>query len=102
MDMLYRTHFPYCIDKTESGYVLLNRKYKPVGFLTNTEVDYSSYPIEFSPASLKEATLKKLSINGETDFPVFLYGNGTLPWSSSENEKAYLEKLSLLAKMKIR
>ena len=37
-------YFPYCIEKQEDGWVMLNRNYKPVGFNTGEFIKYEDYP----------------------------------------------------------
>ena len=54
-------HFPYCILKQENGnYAILNRLYKPLGFISHNWVEYSDYPIEFKFARLTSRTAEKL------------------------------------------
>src|SRR5262249_23726174 len=40
---------PYCLGRQPDGrYVVLNRNYKPFGFLTDDFVDYANYPVAVS------------------------------------------------------
>ena len=102
MSKLFKTHFPYCISQTKNGYALVNRDYKPLGFLTQQWVNYDEFPVEFDFKSIPEATLKKLSWEGSSEFPVYLYNDGCAPWLSKAHEKAYLAKLSLIGNINIR
>lgn len=39
--------YPYCVAFTDSGCVLLNREYKPLGFDTRHYADYYKYPVSY-------------------------------------------------------
>jgi hypothetical protein len=100
MSTLFRTHFPYCIQAVSDGYVLLNRAYKPIGFMTNDWTNYDSYPIQFHSSSFNESVVEKLSWKGDAEFPIFIYSDGCAPWTSEENEDAYLGRLKILGRLK--
>lgn len=100
MSTLYRTHFPYCIQAVHYGYVLLNRDYKPIGFMTNDWLNYNSYPIQFDTKSFKSSVVQNLSWEGNTEFPIFLYSDACSPWSSKANETAYFDRLKILGNIK--
>lgn len=102
---LYCTHFPYVIRQTQGGeIVILNRISKPLGYTKHIE-DFDLDNPKHHPILKKPLTpdiLKKLSIDGSDTFPIFLYHDKCLPWSSREHEKAYLKKLSILGSIGIR
>ena len=96
-------YFPYCIQKEKDGsWVILNRNYKPVGMNTGDFVEYKKHPVSARPRSLTAATLKKLSYKGESESRVYLYNDGTNPLTSKENMDAYLKKLAILMKVKLK
>jgi len=99
----FRTyHLPYCLEKLADGkYVVLNRKYKPIGFYTTKQVDYESYPVAVK-LKLAPKTIQKLSWNGSDDpVKIYLYDDGCIPTDSTKHMTAYLDKIALLAKVKV-
>ena len=55
------TFLPYCLDKQSDGYVVLNRRYKPIGFKTRDKVNYEDYPICVELKGFGSVTAAKLS-----------------------------------------
>lgn len=98
MSELRRTHFPYCLQRLEDGrYVMLNRNYKPIGFLTGEWITYGDYPIGMKIKGLGPKTIAELDCQGGADpTTIFLYNDGSIPTSSKENMQAYLAKLAKL------
>lgn len=96
-------YLPYCIDRQEDGsWVILNREYKPVGFNTNDFINYKDYPISVKLKGVGPAMLKKLSYKGSVEGNrVYLYNDGCVPTHSKENMRIYLERLAILAKLKV-
>jgi len=94
---------PYCIKKLADGrYVVLNRKYKPLGFSTSEKLDYESYPITVKMRGLKAKTAVKLSWKGDDNTDeIFLYNDGCVPTQSAKFMSAYLERLKILLAMKV-
>lgn len=94
---------PYCLEKQKDGsYVVLNRNYKPLGFKTNEHVDYFAYPVRVKMRGMKSQTAAKLSISGDSNTEkIFLYNDATVPIRSKKNMEMYLEKLEVLAKLKL-
>lgn len=94
---------PYCLQKQADGsYVVLNRNYKPLGFMTGEWVDYASYPIKVKMRGLKSQLAAKLSVTGKPDMDqIFLYNDSTVPTRSKKNMDMYLEKIAILAKLKL-
>jgi len=94
---------PYCLQKQPDGrYAVLNRRYKPVGFLTTQHVNYPDYPIL---VRLKGLTAKKaaaLSCKADPNLDeIYLYSGGSVPTRNKANMRAYLGKLEVLAKLSI-
>lgn len=99
-DNAYRLLFPYCLQRQPDGsYVALNRKYKPLGFMTSDWVQYEAQPIGFKFARLQPATIRALSWNGKEEHAaIFLYSDGCAPFRRSKADTlAYLERLEKLA-----
>jgi hypothetical protein len=94
---------PYCLDRQPDGrYVVLNRKYKPVGFLTKDHIEYSDYPICVKFKGLGEITAAKISFNGDSNMDrIYLYNDGCIPTNSSEYMADYLRRLEILAKLAV-
>jgi len=95
--------FPYCLEKQSDGrYVVLNRKYKPIGFKTRDKVKYEDYPICVELKGLGSITATKLSYNGDSSTDIiYLYNDGCVPTASAEHMKNYLRRLEILAKLKV-
>ena len=100
---LFRMYFPYGMEKQPDGsWVLFNRHYKPVGFNTPDHIDYGAYPVSFD-SRLVPSTKAKLSWTGEdTGDRVFFYNDGCYPTASGANMKAYLGKMRLLMKLRLK
>ena len=96
-------HLPYCIQRLEDGrYVVLNRNYKPVGFTTSEHLNYEDFPVAVKFKGLTAKTAAKLSYKGSEELDcIYLYNDGTVPTASAANMTAYLNRLGLLAKLKI-
>lgn len=95
--------FPYCLDKQPDGrYVVLNRKHKPIGFKTSENVKYEDYPICVELKAIDSETAAKLSYKGDSNTDrIYLYNDGCVPTASAEHMKNYLERLKILAKIKV-
>lgn len=100
---LRHTHFIYCLQKQPNGsYVFLNRNYKPIGFIDSGFVDYGQYPIGVHLAGLTPAKAAEISYAADTSTAnIFLYNDGCTPTSSADNMQAYLQRLAVLAALKI-
>jgi hypothetical protein len=94
---------PYCIqllDNSKDEYVILNRDYKPIGFNTKKDVNYEDYPISYKLA-LTPLIASQLSWDKNTSIsePIYLYNDGTNPFTTLKNMKPYLEKLEILSRI---
>lgn len=88
---------PYCIERIagSSGYVLLNRNYKPIGFNTANKVDYKKYPIVHH-LRITPKTAAMLSWNNDTGTEkIFLYGDSLMEADLPQ----YFKRLAHLSKM---
>lgn len=102
-------YMPYCLKKeTFTKWVVLNRKYKPIGFNTDDWVKYREYPV-VSKFKIGKKQLFDISVHDEymtlcyyqDRDCVYLYDDKTNPNLSEENMKAYLIRLGYLFKNKI-
>lgn len=93
---------PYCLKKQPCGrYALLNRQYKPVGFVTDRFVRYEQFPV-LADLRIDQKTAARLSWdNSASTDEIFLYNDGCNPNNSDEDMNAYLGKLKVLAKIRI-
>lgn len=93
---------PYCLQKLKDGrYIVLNRKYKPLGVRSSEWVVYEDHP---SAAFMKitPATAKKLSWKGSDDLDVIhLYNDGSIPNESAEHLQAYAKRLKVLMDLSV-
>lgn len=99
---MYRIHFPYCLQPLADGRaILLNRRYKPLGVHSTEWVEYESHPSTFK-LTLDAETAAKLSWEGKAPAPgepIWLYRDACAPRESSQNLKAYLERLAILMRL---
>lgn len=95
-------YFPYCIEKQKDGsWVMLNRDYKPIGFNTEEWTTYEEYPVSMKIKGLGPGTLRRLSCNDtELGDRVYLYRDGCVPTRNTKAMTSYLEKLTILLKLK--
>jgi len=100
---LCSTHLPYCLKRQEDGtYVVLNREYKPLGFVTNDHVKYGDFPIAVKISRLTATVARRLSYGGSTALDeIFLYNDGCIPTASADHMQAYLQRLAVLAKLRV-
>lgn len=94
--------FPYCLQRLGDGrYVLLNRKFKPIGFVTSDWVTYETQPVAVRLPGLTPARAAKLSYAGKPDLDtIYLYKDGCVPTASVAAMRDYLKRLELLMRLK--
>lgn len=97
-------YFPYCLQKQKDGsWVILNREYKPVGFNTSEFITYEEFPVAVKLEGLTPKKANKLAYSGEMEGDrIYLYNDGCVPTRSKKNMDAYLEKLAILAKLRLK
>jgi hypothetical protein len=84
---------PYCLERCADGrYLLLNRRYKPVGSASDEWVDYDT--CHGIRVRLTRAQLRKLG-------GVYLYNDATNP-ARREHRAAYFAKIALLMNVEAR
>lgn len=85
-----RCWLPYAAKQlAEDDTILVNRRYKPVGQITEEWAAYEAFP--HLHACLHAERLKAFSARPESEG--FLFNDGCLPWASRQNAAAYLERL---------
>lgn len=96
-------YMPYCLQRQEDDrYAVLNREYKPVGFITRDWVNYDDYPVCAKIKGIGPALARKLSYNGSDDVDcIYLYNDGCNPCSGAEEMAAYIRRLTLAVNLRI-
>jgi hypothetical protein len=93
---------PYCLQRLADGrYIVLNRRYKPLGVQTREWVDYDTHP---SAARMKitAATARKLSWKSSDDVAVIhLYNDGCVPDAGADHLDAYAKRLAVFMKLPV-
>lgn len=94
-------YLPYCLQQLKDGrYIVLNRKYKPLGINSSDWVDYDSHPTAQHLKGLTAAKAKQISARGYDKLDVIhLYNDGCIPTANAENWAAYSKRLSILAEL---
>jgi len=96
-------YLPYNLKKMQDGrYVVLNREYKPVGFMTSKWIRYDDFPVSATIKGLGPTEAKKLSFNRSPDTDdIYLYNDACNPSIDEDYMADYFEKLELLATLQI-
>jgi hypothetical protein len=105
---------PYCLKRQPDGrWLILNRKYKPLGFTTTAWVEYGAYPIalklRMTPTLAAQLSHDgqgiKLKPNcdgaGATSPTIHLYNDACSPGLGGAAMQAYLQRLAVLARVKV-
>lgn len=94
-------YLPYVLERLEDGrYVVLNRRYKPLGTTTMGFVEYAPHAVRLK--GLGATTAAKLSWSGSADLDkIWLYSDGCVPTDSAANWDAYQQRLAALAKLRV-
>lgn len=90
----------YCLQRQPDGtYAALNRRYKPVGFVSTEWVDYQSFPVCFKfKRALSERQIVALSCKGDASPEcIYLYNDSCIPTASDAHWRAYSDRLQRLA-----
>jgi hypothetical protein len=104
---------PYCLKKQSDGrWILLNRRYKPLGFDVSEWVNYDDFPIAHK-LRLTRKIAAQLSYDGQgaRRYPafdgtgkdcemIFLYVDASAPGRGAACMQAYLRRLAVLANVK--
>jgi hypothetical protein len=97
------TYLPYCLQRQPDGsYAVLNRDYKPVGFITDAWVEYSGFPVLCRIRKLRPRVAAQLSIHGAENLDrIYLYDDGSVPTLSADHMQNYLARLARLAELEV-
>ena len=98
-----RIYLAYCLKRQpDDRYSVLNRDYKPLGFITRDVVQGVDYPVLAKLRGLTRRKAASLSHDGSDDLEsIYLYDDGCVPTDSDAKMRSYQTKLALLAKLKI-
>lgn len=98
---LKTVYFPYALRKQPDGrWVVLNRYYRPVGINVAEPVELDKYPVSVELPELDEATLQRLSHDGDIEHDtIYLYNDGSVPTMGPEYMEAYLKRLEILLRL---
>ena len=95
---------PYCIRKLPDGRsIILNKRNKPVGTLSDDEVEYGTHPDAMKLALTPELETK-LSWNGcgaDAEGCIYLYSNTCVPTASEAFMDAYLRRVAVLMTLRV-
>lgn len=87
-----RCWLPYGVIAGAGNYILVNRRYKPVGATTKDHVDYS----KFSHLALHLTDDQLLVLAYAERAPGYLFGDSCPPWASRKHAEAYVVRLQAL------
>ena len=93
-------YLPYCLQLQDDGsYLVLNRRYKPVGITRTDWIDYEAYPVSMRfKRALSVAQIRALDCRGrESRDVIYLYDDGSIPTQSAAAWAAYSARLARLA-----
>jgi hypothetical protein len=85
-----RCWLPYLTQRLEGdATILVNRRYKPVGQVSDDHVEYQEFP----HLQLRLNAPKMQAFAFHPSRPGSLYNDGCLPWASRKNAEAYQQRL---------
>lgn len=100
-DEIRKIFSPYCIIKqTDGSYMITNRKYKQLGNQDNKFVDYSEHSVKIKDITPSIAAKISFDNNQSTD-RIYLYNDACSPSKSEKHMQDYLQRLSILLKLKM-
>lgn len=89
-------HWPYCLERVAEGrYVLLNRRYKPLGDPGTAFVDdYSpwAFDLDLTPEQAGQMSFE----HDQGTSRVYFYNDGTIPTDTRAFMSAYRQRLAVL------
>jgi len=93
------TTLPYCLEcRADGKYVVVNRYYKHLGSNQREWEDYESlqgHDLRLTPKDAERISHKHSSELQK----LYLYGDGSIPWLSTEARDAYVSRLEKLSKL---
>lgn len=95
---------PYCIQKLAAGRcIILNRRHKPVGSLSDEHVDYETHPdvmiLGLTPEI--ETQLSWSACDADNEGRIFLYAETCIPTADPMFMDAYLKRIALLMTLRV-
>jgi hypothetical protein len=92
---------PYCLQRLADGrYIILNRRYKPLGVQSTEWVTYETHPSVIH-LPITSSIAKKMSWSGSEDTnAIYLYNDGCVPTDEAKHMRAYSDRLEVLMKLK--
>lgn len=97
------THFPYCLRKLDDGrYILVNRRYKPLGVVSRERVVYEDHPTAMRIEGLTDELALDIDVNGgaKPDH-IYLYNGASTAPRTEQATSEYLQRLSKLMTLKM-
>lgn len=103
-----RIWLPYVVRKMNDkigGWIVLNRRYKPLGMRLDAWVDYEDIPKQVRIKAITLPQQKKLFHGDTINSPwlpnrmIWLYSDGSVPTRSPSNWEAYQQRLRLLSSL---
>jgi len=92
---------PYVLKRLEDGrYVVLNRRYKPLGQITTEFVDYTPHAVRLQGLTAKKAAAISYEGSNALD-SIYLYADGCVPTGSIQAWTAYQKRLAVLAQLRV-
>jgi len=94
-------YFPYCLEQlADKTWVVRNRQYKTLGTETREDIPESFRIAKITPKQAQALSFESVS---EAKGTIYLYDEGrTVPTGSKENMDAYLKRLSVLMKLRLK
>ncbi len=92
-----RCWLPYCVHPFKKGgdhqaQILVNRRYKPVGQISDDFVEYDSFPHLHAGLDIKQI----LAFSHRSNSPGYLFSDGYAPWHTRKDAEIYLQRLHVL------
>ena len=99
-----KVNLPYHVTVRESGEIVaVNREYLPLGVGKKDEDIPEGFPTSIKYSRATEKILKAAAYDGQVrDGSIFLYNDGCTPTSSKKDMDAYLQRLAVLSKLKVK
>jgi hypothetical protein len=95
---------PYCLNRIEGNkYVVLNRRYHPVGFLARDGEGLEKLPVEVELPEMTPELAASLSWKRDPSMDkIYLYNDGSSPKKDAEMLLMYVERLKLMMRLTVR
>lgn len=93
---------PYCVKRlTDGRYIVLNRRYKPLGIRGSEHISYEDHPSAVR-IKITKSQACKISHNGSEDLErIYLYDDSSIPAKGKDNLHGYMERLHVFMQLKV-